>query len=92
MFYTLGTHGIVHNEFGLIWTTPWTGEKDLFLEFVIREISKFPYDNLIFFLDKLYQKFFLFYTLTALVIIHAEFGLIWTTRWPNKISIFFKKE
>ena len=37
----------------LIWTTPWPHEKDLFLKFVIREIRKFPYEKLTFFLDKL---------------------------------------
>ena len=82
--YTPGTHGILHTEFGLIWTTTWPDEKDLFLKIVIREIRKFMYENLIFFLDKLYQKFFSFYTLTALVITHTESRLIWTTPWLNK--------
>ena len=27
---------ILHTEFGLIWTTPWTDEKDLFLKFANR--------------------------------------------------------
>ena len=54
--YTLGTNGILHDQFRLIWTTPWPDEKDLFLKFVIREIRKFPYEVLTFFLDKLQQK------------------------------------
>ena len=60
LHYILGTHGILHTEIGLIWTTPWPDEKDLFLKFVIREIRKFPYEKLTFFLGKLYQKFLLF--------------------------------
>ena len=34
-------------------TIPRPDEKDLFLKFVIREIRKFPYEKLIFFLGKL---------------------------------------
>ena len=82
--YTSGTHGILHTEFGLIWTTPLPDEKDLFLKFVIREIRKFPYEKLTFFLGKLYQKLFSFYTLGTHGILHTEFGLIWTTPWLNK--------
>ena len=52
-FYTLGTHGILHTEFGSIWTTPWPDEKDLFLKLFIRKNRKFPYEKLTFFLDKL---------------------------------------
>ena len=88
--YTLTALWILHNEFGLIWTTPWPDQKDLFLKFVIREIRKFPYENLNFCLDKLYKKFFSFYTLTALWILHTEFGLIWTTPWPNEKDLFLK--
>ena len=50
--------------------------------------SKFPYEKLTFFLGKLYQKFVLFYTLDSLGILHAEFGLIWTTPWPDKKDLF----
>ena len=74
LFYTLHTLGILHTEFGSIWTTPWPDEIDLFSKFVIREIRKFPYEILFFFLGKLYQKFFLFYTLHTLGILHTEFG------------------
>ena len=59
MFYTLGTHGTLHIEFGLIWRCFWPDEKDLFLKFVFREIHKFPYEIPTFFLGKLYQTFFL---------------------------------
>ena len=69
-----------------------TRKKGLFLKFLLREIQKVPYEKLTFFLGKLYQKFFLFYILITLVILHAEFGLIWTTPWPDKISIFLKIE
>ena len=54
------------------------------LKFVICEFRKFPYENLTLFLHKLYQKFFLFYTLATHEILHAEFGSIWTTPLPNR--------
>ena len=65
-------------------------KKDLFLKLVIREIRKFPYEILTFFLGNLEQKLFLFYTLITLVILHNEFGLIWTTPWSNEKDLFFK--
>ena len=89
-FYILHTLGILHTGFGLIWTTPWSDEKDLFLKLIFREIRKFAYENLTFFLGKIYQKFFLFYTLHTLKILHTEFVLIWTTPWPDKIDLFLK--
>ena len=46
----------------------------------------------LFFLGKLYQKFFLFYTLGTHGILNIQFGSIWTTLWPDKISIFLKIE
>ena len=51
---------MLNTQFGSLLTTPLPDEKDLFLKFVIREIRKFPYENLTFFLGKLYQKFLLF--------------------------------
>ena len=53
LLYTLITLLILHTEFYLIWTTPWSDEKDLFLKLVIREIRKFPYEILTFFLGNL---------------------------------------
>ena len=88
LFYTFDTLGILQTEFGLVWTTPWPDEKDLFLKLIIREIHKFPYEKLNSFLGKLYQKFVLFYTLDTLGILHTEFGLIWTTPWPDKKTYF----
>ena len=58
LFYFLGAQGILHTGFGLIWTTPWSDEIDLFLKLFIRNNSKFPYEKLTFFLGKLYQIFF----------------------------------
>ena len=83
---------ILHTKFGSIWTTSWPDKIYLFLKFLFREIQKIPYEILTFFLGKLHQKFFLFYILITLVILHAEFGLIWTTPWPDKVSIFLKIE
>ena len=47
-----------------------------FLKFANREIRKFPYEQLTFFLDKLYQKVFLFYDLGTRWILHNEFDSI----------------
>ena len=90
LFYNLVTHGILDTKFGLSWTTPWPDEKDLFLKFVICEIRKFLYEKLTFFLDKLYQKFFLFYNLVTHGILHTEFDSLWTTLRPNQKDLFFK--
>ena len=90
MFYNLVTHGILDTEFGSIWTTPWPDERDLFLKLVICEIRKFTYENLTFFLGKLYQKFFFFYNLLTHGILDAEFGSIWTTPWPDEKDLFLK--
>ena len=81
---------ILHSEFGWIWTTPWPDQKELFLKFVIREIRKFRYEKLTFFLNKLYQNLFFFYTLPTQGILHYEFGSIWTTFWPNEKELFLK--
>ena len=86
----LPTLGILHTKFGLIWTTSWPDKKDLFLKIIFREIQKVPYEILIFFLGKLHQQFFLFCILIILVILHAEFGLIWTTPWPDEKDLFLK--
>ena len=89
---SLHIQGLLHTKFGLIWIPSWTDKKDLILKFLIWKNRKFPYEILTFFLGKLYQKLFLFYILTKLVILDAPFGLIWTTPWPAKVSIFLKIE
>ena len=81
---------ILHTKFGLIWTTPCSDEKDLFLKLVFWEIRKFPYEILTFFLGNLEQKLFLFYTLITLLILHTEFRLIWTTPWSDEKDLFLK--
>ena len=83
---------ILHTEFSFNWTTPWSDEKELSLKLFIWNNSKFPYGKFNIFLHKLEQKFFLFETLHTLGIPHTKFGSIWTTPWPNKISIFLKIE
>ena len=78
LFYNLITLVVLHAESGLIWTTSWTDEKEVFLKFAkIR----------IFFLNKLLQKFFLLHTLITNVILHTELGLIWTAPWPDEKDI-----
>ena len=91
LHYNLDCTGSLWYQFGSLWTTPWPDEKDLFLKFVIREIRKFPYEKLTFFLGKLYQKFFSFYTPGTHGILHTEFGLIWKnslTRWRRPVFKF----
>ena len=44
---------IVCAKFGTIWTIFWPDQRDLFLEFVIREIWKFTHEIPTFFLDRL---------------------------------------
>ena len=60
---TLVTMVILHTMFGLIVTTPWPDEEELFInsqKFAIREIRKISFENPIFFLGKLsYTKIFL---------------------------------
>ena len=56
----------------------------------MREIRKIPYGNPNFFLGQFYQKFFLFYTLITLVVLHTEFSFIWTTPWPDENELFLK--
>ena len=87
---TLITLVILHTAFGLIWTTPYPDEKNLFLKFFFSEIQKVPYEKTSFFLGKLNQKYFLLYTLITLVILQNEFGLIWTTPWPDEKELFLK--
>ena len=38
------------------------------------------------------KKFFLLHSFITLVIIHTKCGSLWTTPWPDKISIFLKVE
>ena len=76
--------------FGSISTTPWTDEKYLFPKFVIREIQKFPYWTLTFFLGKLYQKFFFSYPLPTQWLLLTEFASIWTTPWPVQKELLLK--
>ena len=46
------------------------------------------YETLTFFLGKLQQKLFLFYTLPTQGILHTEFGLVWATPFPIEKTIF----
>ena len=54
------------------------------------KFAKFRMKHQFFFPGKLYQKFFLPYTFITLVIRHADFGLIWTTPWPDEEDQFLK--
>ena len=40
--YTLRTQGIHHTEFSLIWTSPWSDEKDLFENSLFAKFGNFP--------------------------------------------------
>ena len=61
--YTLITLVILNTEFGLVWTTPWSAEKEFFLKFSkIRNSRNSPNYvwKTIFLLGKLYQQLFFF--------------------------------
>ena len=91
MSYTIATQWILHTKGALNWTTPWPGQKDPFSKFIIREIQKFPYWKLTFFLDKLYQKFFFFLcsTFTVTTVYWVWFNLDNSlTRWKRPIFKF----
>ena len=90
LIYPLGTHGILHTQFGSIWPTPWPDEIDLFLKLLTWNNSKFSYEKLNFFLGKLYQRFFLFYTLCTHDILYTQFDSIWPTPWPDEKDLFLK--
>ena len=84
---------ILNIEFGLIWTTPWPDEKEFFLRFSkIRNSwnSQNSVWKTIFFSRQAIPKTFLLYPLIRLVILNAEFGLIWTTPWPAEKEFFLK--
>ena len=54
------------------------------------------YEIQTFLLEKLYKQRFLFYTLITMVILHPEFGLIWTTPliwtipWPDEKAVYLR--
>ena len=58
-------------------------------KFAIREIRKIPYEKP-FFSRQAIPTTFLLYPLITLVILNAEFGLIWTTPWPVEKEFFLK--
>ena len=69
----------------------WPDEKELFLKFSIIPNSRNWQNSVwefIFFLDKLYQNFFLLYTLITLVILHTASGLMSATPCPMKKTFF----
>ena len=151
--YTLITLVILNTVFGLVWTTPWSAEKEFFFKiFKNSQFAKFakfrmqtqlfPKHDLPIFLalhphytgdtpyrvwfdlgnsltrwkriifkilkNSPFAKFakfrmktqlfprhalpnsFLLYTAITLVILHTEFGLIWTTPWPDEKQLFLK--
>ena len=90
-FYALTSLVILHTEFGLIWTTPWPDENELFLNFAKIRTSRNSQNSVFkahFFLGKLYQTLFLLYNLIALVILNTEFCLIGKTHWPDEKDYF----
>ena len=96
---SLPTLRIIHTRFGLIWSASWPDKKDLFLKFLIWKNRKFLYDKLIFFLGKLYKKFFCFtLSLYWWFPIQSCFTLNNSTRWNffifenrkvEKVDIFY---
>ena len=62
-------------------------KKTYFQKFFFPEIQV-PYENPPFLLGKINQKYFLLNTFITLVILNTDFGLIWTTPWPDENEIF----
>ena len=89
LLFTLITLVILHTAFGLIWTTPWPDEKNLlkFSKFRNSRNSQNSVWKPNFFPRQALPIFFLLYTVIALVILNTDFGLIWTTRWPDEKKI-----
>ena len=81
---------ILHTKLASNCTSPWHDEKDLFSKFVIREIQKFSYWILTFFLGKLYQKFLFSYALPTQWLLSTSFGSISTNPWPDQNDLFLK--
>ena len=91
LFYTVITLVILNTEFGLIWTTPWPDEKNLFLKWLFREIRKIPYENPIFFRGKLYLFFALHCHYTGDTQYRVWFDLDNSlTRWKRFFLKFLK--
>ena len=86
--YTLPRQEILHTEFGLIWTTPWPDQKDLFLKLFIREIRNLSYEKLTFFPRRAITKIFFYYTQATLDILHTKCGCLWTTPWTDEKDNF----
>ena len=61
-------------------------KKNLFLKFLFHEILKIPYEKPNFF-PRPALPIFSLYTLSTLLILNTEFGLIWTTPWPAEKKI-----
>ena len=61
-------------------------KKTYFLRFLFRNIRKIPYENPFF--SEVSSTIFLPYTVITLVILNAEFGLIWPTPWPDEKDFF----
>ena len=89
--YTVITLVILNTEFGLLWATPWPDEKQLILKFSkirnSRNLQNSVWKPIFFPLQAIPTNFWL-YTVITLVIPNTEFGLIWTTPWPNEEELF----
>ena len=79
LLYTFITLVTIHPKLGLILTTSWPDEKELFLKFArtrnSRNSQNFVWKTKIFPGQNI-PKFLLFYPLLTLVIVHATIGLI----------------
>ena len=87
--HTLITLVMLHTEFGLIWTT-WQHEKKTI--FIVR--YSLNSQNSVWkpnFFPRQAMPTILFpHTLITLVMLHTEFGLIWTFPWQHEKELFLK--
>ena len=79
---------ILYTKCGSLWTTLWPDKNSIFLKIEKSKCSIFAIEIRTFFLWKLGGPFFLSHSLPTLRILHAKFGLIWRTSWPDKKTYF----
>ena len=92
LVYTVITLVILNTEFGLIWATHWPDEKQLFVKFSRVRNSRNSQSSVWnpVFPRRAIPTIFWLYTVSTLVILNTEFGLIWATPWLDGKQLFLK--
>ena len=90
MHYNLNVIGSLEYQFSSIWTTPWPDKISIFLKIEWANKSIFKIEMRTSFLGKLGGPFFLHCNLNVTGSLGYQFGSLYTTPWPDKISLFFE--